>query len=770
MPPYSSYLGAFSVFALATLGESRSSWTLGQGIEVNWQSSSQQLSIVQANKTLLATVPGQNFLSASTGKDQWVGANGNFNYTSVDLNRCQGQNVTRVTHSSRENSVSGEDVSIQGYLQDCGDQSIGYTMSFWVPKTLPDRVAFDVNVEPGHKRNAPMNKLYVTFGSHASEDFYGLGAQASFASMKNQTIPIFSREQGVGRGDQPITALEDSQSWFSGGNEFTTYTAIPQFISSAARVFYLREEDTAFSEFDFTKPNAVTVRYDALTVGGHFMQADNMLNAITMLTDYVGKMPTLPEWVDNGAILGIQGGQEKVERIVKEGLKQDCPVAAVWLQDWSGTHSQEAPYGNMQISRLWWNWESDSKLYPTWAEFVQDLREEYGVKTLAYINPFVANVSSKADGYRRNLFLEATKGGYMVQNSTTNGTAIISSGKGIQAGILDLTNQKTRAWFADVLRKQVWNANISGVMWDFGEYTPITPDTKLANISSDAYFYHNQYPRDWAIFQRSVAKEMPLFDEMVTFHRSASLGSNRHLNLFWVGDQTTVWGVNDGIKSAVTIMGQMGISGYAQSHSDLGGYTTAFHPPTVANSSGAIGRSAEILGRWGELAAVSSAVFRSHEGNVPEVNAQFYTNSSTYSYYAYNARMFKSLGPYRRQVLNNESKTRGWPLLRMPVLYHPDDSKARQISYQSFYLGADLYVAPVLDPQTTKLNVYLPGTDRNRTYTHVWSGQTYHAGQTVRVDAPYGKPAVFVVNHAHSPELNVFLDFVRKENGTVIRV
>ncbi|KNG86533.1 putative alpha-glucosidase [Aspergillus nomiae NRRL 13137] len=487
MPPYSSYLGAFSVFATAALGESRSSWTLGQGIEVNWQSGPQQLSIVQANKTLLATVPGQSFLSASAGKDQWAGANGNFNYTNVDLNRCQGQNVTGITHSLRGDSISGEDVSIQGYLQHCGDQSIGYSISFWVPKALPDRVAFNISVEPGHKRISPMKSC----------------AQASFASMKNQTIPIFTREQGVGRGDQPITALENSQSWFSGGNEFTTYTAIPQYISSAAR------------------PNAVTVRYDALTVGGHVMQADTMLNAITMLTDYVGKMPTLPEWVDHGAILGIRGGQEKVERIVKEGLKQDCPVAAVWLQDWSGTHSQEAPYGNMQISRLWWNWESDSKLYPTWTEFVQDLREEYGVKTLAYINPFVANVSSKADGYRRNLFLEATKGGYMAQNSTTNGTAIISSGKGIQAGILDLTNQKTRSWFADVLRKQVWNANISGVMWDFGEYTPITPDTKLANISSDAYFYHNQYPRDWAIFQRSVAKEMPLFDEMVTFHRSA---------------------------------------------------------------------------------------------------------------------------------------------------------------------------------------------------------------------------------------------------------
>lgn len=436
----------------------------------------------------------------------------------------------------------------------------------------------------------------------------------------------------------------------------------------------------------------------------------------------------------------------------------------------SGTHLQEAPYGKVNVSRLWWNWESDSALYPNWTDFVQSLREEHNVRTLSYINPFLANVSLKDDGYRRNLFLEASRGRYMVQNSTTNSTSIISSGKGIDAGILDLTNEHARAWFADVLRTQVWSANISGCMWDFGEYTPIAPDTVLANVSSDAFFYHNQYPRDWAIFQRSVAQKMPLASEMVTFHRSASLGSNRHMNLFWVGDQTTVWSANDGIKSVVTLMGQMGLSGYAHSHSDIGGYTTAFAPPTSNSSSGAIVRSAELLGRWGELAAVSSAVFRSHEGNVPEVNAQFYTNSTTYSYFAYNARLFRSLGPYRRRVLNTDSKLQGWPLLRMPVLYHANDRRAREISYQSFYLGSDLYVAPVLDAGRKAVDVYLPGTDSKRTYTHVWSGQTYHAGQTVHVAAPYGKPAVFIVNHAKSPELDVFLDFVRKENGTAIHV
>lgn len=408
-------------------------------------------------------------------------------------------------------------------------------------------------------------------------------------------------------------------------------------------------------------------------------------------------------------------------------------------------------------------------LYPTWNEFVQTLREKHNVRTLTYINPFIANVSLKDDGYRRNLFLEATKGRYMIQNATTNSTSIVSSGKGLDAGILDITNDKARAWFAKVLHDNVWSANISGVMWDFGEYTPITDDSKLVG-ASDALFYHNQYPRDWAVFQRSVAEKEPLFHEMVTFHRSASLGANRHMNLFWAGDQTTVWSENDGIKSAVTIMGQMGISGYAYSHSDIGGYTTAFKPPKLKGSSGAISRTAELLGRWGELAAVSSPVFRSHEGNVPEVNTQFYTDSSTYSYFAYNARLFRSLGPYRRKTMNTESKHLGWPLLRMPVLYHSDDPKAREISYQSFYLGQDLFVAPVLDAGRKTLDVYFPGTDKKRAYTHVWSGKTYHAGQTVRVAAPYGKPPVFIVGNANSPELDVFLDFVRKENDTIIHV
>lgn len=299
-------------------------------------------------------------------------------------------------------------------------------------------------------------------------------------------------------------------------------------------------------------------------------------------------------------------------------------------------------------------------------------------------------------------------------------------------------------------------------MSDFGEYTPVTSDTSLQNMVSDAFFFHNKYPLLWAEFQRSVIEEFGLEDEALIFHRSANTGANRYMNLFWVGDQNLNWGENDGIKSVVTIMGHMGFSGYAQQHSDVGGYTD-----TLTYQGVNVTRSAELLGRWGELAAVSSPVFRSHEGNIPEVNAQFYSNASTYAYYAYNARMFVSLAAYRRSVLDNECRTKGWPLLRPPVMYHTADARARAISYQSYYLGPDLYVAPVLDAETFEVSVYLPG---NGTFTHVWSGEEYNGGQDVTVPAPYGQPAVFVVDEAENPELERFLEFVREEKGTELRV
>lgn len=308
-------------------------WALGSGFSLTVDTSANHLSISHGTRTIWETVPQQSFLSSSAGIDQFEDSSGNFNITQVDRNKCAHQQITEVTQISRRRAVNDRATVVRGVLSGCGGGTGRFSLVLYVPAELPDRIAFHIDISSDASKDA-LTKLFFTYRSSPSEDFYGLGAQASFASLKNQSVLIFSREQGVGRGDEPTTRLENGDSYFAGGDQFTTYSAIPQYISSDARLFHLSRESTAYTTFDFRKPHAVTMRYAALHVGGYLMQAGTMLDAVTMLTQYTGRMPELPRWVDTGAVLGIQGGQEKVNRIVYQGLELDCPIAAVWLQDW----------------------------------------------------------------------------------------------------------------------------------------------------------------------------------------------------------------------------------------------------------------------------------------------------------------------------------------------------------------------------------------------------------------------------------------------------
>ena len=169
-----------------------------------------------------------------------------------------------------------------------------------------------------------------------------------------------------------------------------------------------------------------------------------------------------------------------------------------------------------------------------------------------------------------------------------------------------------------------------------------------------------------------MVQDLKLEIGAVGFHRSAGTLAPPFVNLIWVGDQKHDWTREDGLRSTVSATIHYGMSGFGVAHSDIGGYTTVLTP--LVN----ITRSAELLGRWGEVGALSGAVFRSHEGLIPSVNVQSYTNDSTFAYFAYNARLFKSLRKYRRGLLN-EAVTTGRPLVRHPLVYFPLDPRSRNV-------------------------------------------------------------------------------------------
>lgn len=49
------------------------------------------------------------------------------------------------------------------------------------------------------------NRVCITYSSEKSERFYGFGEQFSHIDLKGKRVPILVQEQGIGRGDQPIT-------------------------------------------------------------------------------------------------------------------------------------------------------------------------------------------------------------------------------------------------------------------------------------------------------------------------------------------------------------------------------------------------------------------------------------------------------------------------------------------------------------------------------------------------------------------------------------
>ncbi|KAG0180191.1 hypothetical protein DFQ29_001057 [Apophysomyces sp. BC1021] len=573
-------------------------------------------------------------------------------------------------------------------------------------------------------------RLLLTFESRPEEDFYGFGAQFLHGSLKGQKVPILVRDQGT-----------PTNSFFGDDGHVATYASVPQYITSDNRCLFL--ENSEYVSFDLTRLDRVVVRLDGDSMTGRLVDGGTMLDLITEYTTYAGRMRTLPDWISEGMVAQLQGGRDSVRRMVHQLQQREIPLAAVLVQDWSGQRSQMV--GRVAWKRQWWNWENDELLYPSWDAFVKELNENshHSVKVLTYINPLLADARQK-HACQRNLFFEAQERGYLVddpQRQSSDYKALaLRCGPELNAALLDLTNPEAWAWFKQVVKDQIWHTGVSGMMVDFGEHLPYESRQVKLHSNESAKTYHNRYPEDWARLHDEVIHELALENDTVCFHRSGYTKSPRYMNVLTTGEQYTRWDQQNGIKSAVLGMLSGGFSGFSVMHSDVGGCT-----PVNGALPGAsmVFRTRELLYRWMELAAFT-AVFKIHDGFLPEKNAQFYDNDDSFRHLEHTVKIFVLLSSYRKLMLK-EAYEKGWPLIRHLVLYYPNDPNARRITHTQFMLGASIMVAPVLSPSTSYVKVYFPKDTQEISWRHIWSGRYYAAdGSYKAVNAPLGQPAVFI--------------------------
>ncbi|MFX0022815.1 MAG: alpha-glucosidase [Candidatus Hermodarchaeota archaeon] len=540
--------------------------------------------------------------------------------------------------------------------------------------------------------NSKMNRFWIRILATKEEAIYGCGEQFSEVNLRGKDVPLWVEEQGVGRGDPPIT-----------GDWYTTYHPQPTFVSSEN--YFCHCESSSYAKFNFTNPDFHELYIWSIPERILFGKFETAVEVISNLSSYLGRQPKLPEWVYDGVWLGVQGGKEIVEEKINKCLENEVKLIAVWCQDWQGIHMQG------EQKRLIWNWEYDENIYPDLPAYIKYLNSR-GIRFLGYINSMLAKDEEQyIDAIKKDLCIKK-KDGKLYKIITDSG----------EKSLLDLSNPLTIQWLKQIIKENMINIGLSGWMADYGEYLPVD---SIIYSGENSEFFHNKYPVIFAKANLEAIEESGKLGDIVFFTRSGYSKISRYTTLVWAGDQLVNWSIHDGLATVIPAGISLGFCGIGYYHFDIGGF----------HSLGDYIRDKEVFMRWTELSAFTM-IMRTHESIRPYQNWQFDSDDDTLNHFSRMSQIYVHLKPYIQQLSKEYIET-GIPPIRACYLHYENDPELHKIKYQ-YLFGRDLLVAPVIKPNIINWNVYLP----DDTWFHIWTGKRYTGGW-ITVMAPIGQPPVF---------------------------
>ncbi|MCY0885456.1 MAG: alpha-glucosidase [Firmicutes bacterium] len=679
----------------------RLTWRAGTFL-VTWYGYTGSLVVTRRGRTVWASPPGRAFLAAARGT---MTAREHIGYFRLQRRRTVTYADQRVTAiRARDGSVV-----VSGRLSDGTGAGVPYRLT--LAAAGPHALAYRFQA-------GGADRLFLDWRSAPGEGYYGFGVQFTVFNLAGHRLPVLVEEHGYGRGAEPLTLLADLTNQGAGGTWHNTYAPVPFFLTSTGQALYSRNR--GYQVFNLTRPGLGQLEVDARCARGVWLAGRSPGRLIRAYTAFSGRMAPLPAWTQQGVILAAEGGTRAVLRDLRRVQAAHVPVAAVWIQDWTGV--ERTSFGTQVV----WNWQRDRRRYPHWHRLLAALTARH-IRVLGYVNPFLQDTGRPPGP--GNLYAVARARGYLVE--TAAGRPYPFHYPGRTAYLVDLSNPRARAWLEGVMARELAGNGFAGWMADFGEELPIGARTWAGRAGSAA---HNRYPVLWARVNRAVLRRTGLAGQGLVFLRAGFATSPRYAPAFWLGDQLETWGPRNGLESSVIGLLSAGLSGFTLEHSDTGGYTSLVQFPFH------IVRTPQLLERWMEVNAFT-VLFRTHEGNRPGFNTQVWSSPALLARLRRMAELYRALAPYRERLMAEAAAT-GLPPDRPLFLNYPHDPEAWRLGAREFMLGRGVLVAPVYRPGQDRVRVYLPPG----CWIHLWDGRVYAGGRGrwVTVAAPPGHPAAFV--------------------------
>lgn len=355
--------------------------------------------------------------------------------------------------------------------------------------------------------------------------------------------------------------------------------------------------------------------------------------------------------------------QEDTLRFAEAIVEHDYPRSVLEIDDrW------QAHYGACEF---------DALKFPDPKAMIDRLHEQ-GFKVTLWVPPFFEPGSAS--------FVEAAEHGFLVRHPATDAPYLTRWWQGY-GGMLDVSHHGALDWWLRLLRRLQTEYGVDGFKFDAGEGN---------FLPADAVTFQPMNRRQYADrYVQWVAQNFEWTEVR------AGWRSQRQGIFFREWDKWSRWGIDNGLHSVLTQALTLSMIGYPFILPDMiGGNAYSGELP-----------DRELMIRWTQLTALLPAM----QFSIPPWLYDADTDAICRRY----AALHNELAPYI-QLLVAQTLRDGTPIVQ-PLFWHsPRDETALLIDDQ-FLLGDLLLVAPILAPDRTERNIYLPaGRWRDR-----WNGSTF---------------------------------------------
>jgi alpha-glucosidase len=531
--------------------------------------------------------------------------------------------------------------------------------------------------------------------SIADEAFYATGERTFDINLRGRYLHLWNKDAGsYDRGLEPIN--------------FT----MPVLVGASPSVNYALFVDNTYRgtlDIAAKDPSHVTFEFS----GGELCfylclsEQNNVLEVVSDFTSLTGKMPLPPLWA-----LGFHQSrysyfsQEDVLAIAQEFRQRNIPCDVIHLD----IHYMDA------FKIFTW----DKAKFPDFPRMIDELHA-LGFKVVVILDPGVkieAGYSGYDTGMAQDVFIKYPDG--------RPAEGVVWPGLTHHP---DFTNPHARAWWAEQLKPLI-DAGVDGIWNDMNEPLYFAkaeaiepPDYALQSkegLGGTHQELHNVYGTQMARASRQALETYRPQRRIFNFTRSGYVGTQRYASS-WTGDNKSTW---DNLRLSIAMNLNLAFSGLSFTGPDVGGF--------------ALDTTPELIARWTQACALFP-FFRNHSA-IDTINQEVWRfDEATERICKQAIELRYRLMPYLYTQFALASRD-ALPIMRPIFTCEPENRTLYDID-DTFLLGDNLLVAPILYPHALRRLVYLPSS--HSWYNH-YTKQKYAGGQWISVEAPADTLPLFV--------------------------